>query len=553
MAERLLVIKGKFVDQTRSGIAELQQRLSILEQKTRKVGGASAQAKNEFQGFVGEQTGKKLGRFNERTEKGRQLLVAFGGAAGGAAGQVVYYGGTLSSVIGTFSKFEIGVMGAVAAVAALGWKIGQELTEQTRKAKERIKELRKETDEYVKSAQSAAMSKWLELLTDEQKIIRERRIALQKNNQAFLEQEKIVNSLRAELEAIQGTGFGTAEKQLEKKIKEEEKALHAIKRQEEAIIEAGDQQIKITEYVKQTKKEISEVNRAFAEGIKAESSAAEERKAKIEAAAKQRQAEAKAAQEKLDAENAQIEAIKQRASIERDLRGFEGTDTEKEVERIRKLIEVEDDRVERVKLQADLERALFADKQARAEAERALAQERVEAQKEADREYQDWQQWHASKVESLERKQAQRRMQALQQGMGQAVAFVRAIEEGRLAEMAKSSALQAIQQWAFFFGATAFGMGDRAGLHLQSAILHTAFAAAAGIGSLAQSGGGKGPSADSGASVTRAQSTGGVQAEEQEQEKNVVYIGNFFESEDANRELAARVMSANQRESGVGV
>jgi hypothetical protein len=123
MPERLIVIKGKFVDETKTGMADLQRRLDMLEQRLGKAGTSAKKAGNEFEGLVGEQTGKKLGRFNERTEKGRQLLVAFGGAAGGAAGNLVYYGGTLSSVVGTFSKFEIGVMGAVAAVGFFGYHV----------------------------------------------------------------------------------------------------------------------------------------------------------------------------------------------------------------------------------------------------------------------------------------------------------------------------------------------------------------------------------------------------------------------------------------------
>lgn len=46
-------------------------------------------------GFVTDKTGRALSQLNEKTEKARQVLTTFGGAMGGAAGQAVYYGGTL--------------------------------------------------------------------------------------------------------------------------------------------------------------------------------------------------------------------------------------------------------------------------------------------------------------------------------------------------------------------------------------------------------------------------------------------------------------------------
>ncbi len=60
---------------------------------TRKVEAAAAQMANKTGSLVNKKMGAAMGQFNEKTEKGRQLLTTFGGAVGGAAGNVVYYAG----------------------------------------------------------------------------------------------------------------------------------------------------------------------------------------------------------------------------------------------------------------------------------------------------------------------------------------------------------------------------------------------------------------------------------------------------------------------------
>ncbi len=88
-----------------------------------KLKGAAQKTGQAMGGMVGENTGRAMSQFNEKTEKGRQLLTAFGGAAGGAAGNIVYYTGTLSYVIGRFSKMELGLMTVIAGLGALAYAL----------------------------------------------------------------------------------------------------------------------------------------------------------------------------------------------------------------------------------------------------------------------------------------------------------------------------------------------------------------------------------------------------------------------------------------------
>jgi hypothetical protein len=113
-------IRVQFEDDTRKGARSVEQssrRMSKRVQKeTEKVGKAT-------QTFVGQRAGKAMSQFNEKTEKGRQLLNTFGGAMGGVGGEAVYYSGTLSYVVGMFSKLEMGIMGAIAAIGAFGYAV----------------------------------------------------------------------------------------------------------------------------------------------------------------------------------------------------------------------------------------------------------------------------------------------------------------------------------------------------------------------------------------------------------------------------------------------
>jgi hypothetical protein len=73
--------------------------------------------------LVTDRTGARLSAFNERTEKMRQLLSATGTAAGGAAGEIAFYGGTMAAVVGKFGVAEIAILGVGAAIAGMGLAI----------------------------------------------------------------------------------------------------------------------------------------------------------------------------------------------------------------------------------------------------------------------------------------------------------------------------------------------------------------------------------------------------------------------------------------------
>jgi len=89
--------------------------------------------------LVNEKMGRAMSQFNEKTEKGRQVLTAFGGAVGGVAGQVTYYAGTFSYIIGRFNLMEMAVMGVTAVLGGMAYAFLQ----VDKRAKAAAEELRK--------------------------------------------------------------------------------------------------------------------------------------------------------------------------------------------------------------------------------------------------------------------------------------------------------------------------------------------------------------------------------------------------------------------------
>jgi len=102
---------------------QLEQGYQSTAGKITKAAGTMA---TKTSGLVNQKMGRAMSQFNEKTEKGRQLLTTFGGAVGGAAGNIVYYTGTLSYVIGRFSVWELAIMGAVAAIGGLVYALTRE-------------------------------------------------------------------------------------------------------------------------------------------------------------------------------------------------------------------------------------------------------------------------------------------------------------------------------------------------------------------------------------------------------------------------------------------
>ena len=107
------------------GMKEAEARIAGLEKKLKGAGRAGKKGGQELGALVPPGLSKNLTRMNEKTEVARQLLTQMGGATGAAAGQIVYYGGSLSKVIGGFTKFEWSAIGAVGALAAVGYALVQ--------------------------------------------------------------------------------------------------------------------------------------------------------------------------------------------------------------------------------------------------------------------------------------------------------------------------------------------------------------------------------------------------------------------------------------------
>ena len=123
-----------------------------FRKKLPKIRNDAKAAGKDVAALVPEAVGKRLTRMNEKTEAARQLLTQFGGAAGGAAGQLVYYGGTLSKVIGGFTKFEWAAIGAGTAIGLLGFAMLKAAREPIEALKKALVEATKETDKATKAA-----------------------------------------------------------------------------------------------------------------------------------------------------------------------------------------------------------------------------------------------------------------------------------------------------------------------------------------------------------------------------------------------------------------
>jgi len=144
-----------------TGMDTAGAKVSGLETKLK---GASV-AGNKMGGMLGDNVRKKLGAFNEKTEKGRQLVTAFAGTTGmgGAAGSAIYYGGTLSYVVGRFSAVELAVMATVGSLTALGVAFYQWATGPGKEALEMMEDLTSEMEKQVKKTQDLIDNYWLEV------------------------------------------------------------------------------------------------------------------------------------------------------------------------------------------------------------------------------------------------------------------------------------------------------------------------------------------------------------------------------------------------------
>jgi hypothetical protein len=145
--QKYIVFTAKYDGKT----AEVQAKKGF-----QKIGESAKKAATTTQGMVGDKMGRAMSQFNEKTEKGRQLMTAFGGSLGAAGGQVTYYAGTLSYVIGRFSRFELGIMAAIGAAVILGkalhdliWGPLDEFIEKTDQMIESFKTSQKELGKLI--------------------------------------------------------------------------------------------------------------------------------------------------------------------------------------------------------------------------------------------------------------------------------------------------------------------------------------------------------------------------------------------------------------------
>jgi len=120
-----LEFQAEVQDRTKPGLDKVKQSVT------------KASATMNRSPIIGDKQQQAMRAFNEKTEKGRQMLTAFGGVMGGAAGQAVYYGGTLSYILAMFKPWEAALMAVIAAVAGLVYWINQETEAEKAWRKER--------------------------------------------------------------------------------------------------------------------------------------------------------------------------------------------------------------------------------------------------------------------------------------------------------------------------------------------------------------------------------------------------------------------------------
>jgi hypothetical protein len=548
VATRKILVEAQFVDSTKAGLADLQRRLATLEQRMQGAAKGANQAQTQFKGLVSEKLGRRMVAFNEKTERARSLLLLLGPSIGGVAGQAVYLSGTIGAVVGGFTRMQLLLVGLIGSVFAAGAAIKKGLNVELEATKKRQDELIKSTDALISELESKAKEREKQLLGAEE--FDRRRTQRQRQ---FVEDELREAQRAARLAAAQAKKagedfsilgdalfmvFGPSVKDANNQVAALTQRLASL---ETAARDAKDELEKMP---------LADVDNT--EGRKRVLERAKQRKIERDQRKKDAQAFAQAQLDMIAAEDAAIEKLEQNAEITKALRDVDARDSLKKVMQLQMLRDVETDIVKQKQLDIQIEQAIFEDQQALNEAKIQAEIDTEAAKTEARKKAKDKRKEMADEEIKLAKEEAKIKNQIFQQGASQLIGFIQAAEQGRLRELAKSSAWQALQQWAYYFGAQAFGLTAQAERHLASAALHTAFAAAAGIGSLAQSGGGGG-SASNDSTITSATGSGGVQSSEQAQEQNVVYIGNFFESEDANRELAARVDAANTRDSFRGL
>ena len=547
MATRRITVEAQFVDQTQAGLSDLQRRLATLEQRLAATGAAADKAgKQVSQGIVSERVGKGLTAFNEKSERARSLMVVFGGAIGGAAGEVVFLAGSIGAVVGGFTALQLAAAATIGAVAALGIGIRKSINFEADRAREKLDGLTdsaKTLTDRLKAENEQLQKQILGAEIFEQKRRERLRQELKTSEDEALRAVRRITSFRLRaFGEFGGFGLGIATIMGESLDDAKKRLSDARKALSDFNIELEDNtRLKKASQAAGTAETTTKPTRQGK--TKAQQTAEQNRR--------DAQRDAQASLDRIAAEDLAIKKIQEKAAIEKMIRESDLTATEAQMTRAMALLEVEDDRVARAQLMADLDKATFEDEQARKEAEVALEQSFQDTLSRIAREGIEQRKKERKEDNDQQKKDNALRNRAFQLGAGQLIGFIQAAEEGRLKSLAVSSAWQAVQQWAYYFGARAFDLTGQAENHLISALTHTAFAASAGIGSLFQGGGGG--SQGAGTSISQARSTGGVQAQDQQPEQNIVYIGNFFESEDANRELAARVAAANQRESFVGV
>jgi len=135
-----VTVRGQWVDNIS---APAKQSAQNVKQATSSMSSGMSRT-----GIVSDKTGKAMTRFNEKTERVRQVMMMTGSTMGGVAGQASYMAGSLGAVVGGMKKTEMAAAGMIVVLAGVAYgvkKAYDELNDSTRAAAKHMNDMQAET------------------------------------------------------------------------------------------------------------------------------------------------------------------------------------------------------------------------------------------------------------------------------------------------------------------------------------------------------------------------------------------------------------------------
>ena len=490
---------------------------------------AARQAQHMDKHFVTADMSRRMKSFNEKTEKGRQLMVAMGGVAGAAGGAMAsasgaatYYAGTILYVVGAFEKLDLIIMASIGTLVALGVGLSKLMfgpldatIERVEKATKAVNEMAKANNQVARDAiaNAAGMSS-----------LDRKRIA---SNQTMIDLENNLNQLRRERnDLIESGGYANRlhAASIAEKIKVAQRAYDEGKRSIEQL------------------KEADRVERAVAQRRERDQKEERDREAARENRTRLIEGQRRKRRQLIEGQRREQEAIAQ------DIRNKQIADAFLQVELEWQAFLRNEDR----------KRAQLAESQAAAIESFDLAAKQRQRIMDREAEFEDrWYEDQNRRMEAAARQEravAQQRMEYASMGATAFIDLAMAFAEGNLAavgETLKGMAMEAVARAAWhgiMAIASVFFAPTETAKHATLAGMYAAFAATYGAAGTALSaaggGGGGGGSAMAAAGGPGGQASGygtnapGPREQEDGGTKTVIYVsGSMIVGRDADREF----------------